>query len=100
MRICHKFKGTNISVRAQFPVKIKKKKKNLYPVLHQAKIDRKKVVLVRDKLLIEGKLYEPNDDRKPKHTFAITEIIINKNQLTKVLTPFRNSFSFVALLCK
>ncbi|CAC5393015.1 unnamed protein product [Mytilus coruscus] len=39
MKNCHKLKRTNISVRAQFPVKLEKKRKNLYPVLKQAKKD-------------------------------------------------------------
>ncbi|CAG2206426.1 unnamed protein product [Mytilus edulis] len=67
MRNCHKLKGTNISVRAQFPVKIEKKRKSLYPVLKQAKKDRKKAVLIRDKLFIEGELYKTNDDRVSKN---------------------------------
>ncbi|CAG2255746.1 unnamed protein product [Mytilus edulis] len=67
MRNCHKLKGTNISVRAQFPVKIEKKRKSLYPVLKQAKKDRKKAVLIRDKLFIEGELYKTNDDRVSKY---------------------------------
>ncbi|CAC5406043.1 unnamed protein product [Mytilus coruscus] len=95
LRNCHKLKGTHISVRAQFPVKIEKKRKNLYPVLKQAKKDRKKAVLVRDKLFIEGELYEPNDDRESKHT-DYKEI---QNRNTKILeadnlsdrSPFINS---------
>ncbi|CAG2203812.1 unnamed protein product [Mytilus edulis] len=70
MRNCHKLKGTNISVRTQFPVKIEKKRKSLYPVLKQAKKDRKKAVLIRDKLFIEGELYKTNDDRVSKTWIA------------------------------
>ncbi|CAG2211018.1 unnamed protein product [Mytilus edulis] len=68
-RNCHKLKGANISVRACtiFGKNFKEKEK-LYPVLKHVKKDRKKAVLLRDKLFIEGKLYEPSDDREPKHT--------------------------------
>ncbi|CAG2236423.1 unnamed protein product [Mytilus edulis] len=91
MRNCHKLKGTHISVREQFPVKIEKKRKKLYPILKQAKKDRKKAILIRDKLFIEGELYEPSDDSEPIHTDNKETKNRNTQNIDADKSPFINS---------
>ena len=54
-----KLKGTDISIGEQFPIEIQKRRKELMPALKSAKDRSLKVSLVRDKLYIEGKLYNP-----------------------------------------
>ena len=91
MRNCHKLKGTLISVREQFPVKIEKKRKKLYPILKQAKKDRKKAILIRDKLFIEGELYEPSDDSELIHTDNKETKNRNTQNIDADKSPFINS---------
>ncbi|XP_071176200.1 uncharacterized protein [Mytilus edulis] len=91
MRNCHKLEGTHISVREQFPVKIEKKRKKLYPILKQAKKDRKKAILIRDKLFIEGELYEPSDDSEPIHTDNKETKNRNTQNIDADKSPFINS---------
>ncbi|CAG2186825.1 unnamed protein product [Mytilus edulis] len=76
MRNCHKLKGTHISVREQFP---------------QAKKDRKKAILIRDKLFIEGELYEPSDDSEPIHTDNKETKNRNTQNIDADKSPFINS---------
>lgn len=47
------------SIREHFPPEIEERRKTLYPVMRSfAKDERNRVALVRDKLYINGKLYE------------------------------------------
>ena len=78
MRNCHKLKGTRISVREQFPKKIETKRKQLYPVLQKAKKEKKKAILVRDQLFIEGKLFIPDCDIESVHTRHLYKDIRNR----------------------
>ena len=41
----------------QFPKEIEQKRKALYPIAKQAKKEKKKVLLVRDNLYVDGKLH-------------------------------------------
>ncbi len=69
MKNCYKLKGERFSIREQFPSKIEKKRKELYPALKLAKKQKKKAVLVRDQLYIEGKLHNTinfNEDKKER----------------------------------
>ena len=46
----YKPKGTHFEIREQFTKKIEEKRKEPYPVFGQARKDKKKASLVRDKL--------------------------------------------------
>jgi hypothetical protein len=50
---------TNVWVNKQYPLEIKERRNKLYPVLRQARKDRRKVKLVRDVLYIDGEVYTP-----------------------------------------
>ena len=52
-----KLKGTNIGVSEQFPEEIESVRKALYPELKKAKAEGKRAKLVRDKLIIEGQIF-------------------------------------------
>ena len=52
-----KFKGTNIGVSEQFPEEIESVRKTLYPELKKAKAEGKRARIVRDKLIIEGQVF-------------------------------------------
>ncbi|CAC5393522.1 unnamed protein product [Mytilus coruscus] len=41
----------------QFPIEIEERRRKLYPVMKEAKRNGKRVSLIRDKLIIEGKVY-------------------------------------------
>ena len=71
----YRLKGKFYSVNEQFPLEIEKRRKQLYPVLKQAKQEKKRVKLVRDKLYINDCLYSPCIDSTIKNrplNFAIT----------------------------
>ena len=52
-----KLKGTNIGVSEQFPEEIERIRKTLYPELKKAKSEGKRAKIVRDKLIIEGRVF-------------------------------------------
>ena len=56
-----RLKGSQIYVNEQFPPEIEEKRRKLYPILRQAKKDKKRAKLVRDTLYIEGKEYVPEE---------------------------------------
>ena len=60
LRNKHKLKGTNIKIMEQFPREIEQKRKTLYPIAKRAKKEKRKVLLVRDKLFIDGNLHMSN----------------------------------------
>ncbi|XP_062568339.1 uncharacterized protein LOC134230520 [Saccostrea cucullata] len=55
----HRLHGCNIWVNEQFPAEIEERRKKLYPVMRQARLDKCKTKLVRDVLYINGKVYTP-----------------------------------------
>lgn len=62
-----RLKGSQIYVNEQFPPEIEEKRRKLYPILRQAKKDKKRAKLVRDTLYIEGKEYVP-EESAPNNT--------------------------------
>ena len=71
----YRLKGKFYSVNEQFPKEIEKRRKQLYPVIKQAKQEKKRVKLVRDKLFINGRLYNPciySSKKYPQLNFANT----------------------------
>ncbi|CAG2198592.1 unnamed protein product [Mytilus edulis] len=57
-----KLKGTHFGIQEQFPKEIVEKRKILYPMAKQARREKRKVLLVRDKLYIDGNLFKPNTE--------------------------------------
>jgi hypothetical protein len=55
-----------VLVKEQFPPEIEEKRKQLYPVLKQAKKDKKRANLIRDTLYNEGEKYSPQRGSAPK----------------------------------
>lgn len=53
-------KQTPYGVFDQYPPEVQEKRKGLIPIMLKAKDERKKAVLVRDKLYINNRLYEPS----------------------------------------
>ncbi len=52
-----KLKGTKIGISEQFPEEIESIRKTLYPELKKAKAEGKKAKIIRDKLIIEGRVF-------------------------------------------
>jgi hypothetical protein len=50
-------KGTNIGVSEQFPEEIERIRKTLYPELKKTKSEGKGAKIVRDKRIIEGRVF-------------------------------------------
>ncbi|WAR00758.1 hypothetical protein MAR_025130, partial [Mya arenaria] len=46
--------GTRYGINEQFQDEVEEKRKQLYPVLRQIRRDNQKVVLVKDKLFVDG----------------------------------------------
>ncbi|XP_071170846.1 uncharacterized protein [Mytilus edulis] len=96
-----KLKGTHFGVQEQFPKEIEQKRKMLYPVAKQAKREKRKVLLVRDNLYIDGNLYKPNMESSrsgnEKLQYACADSIMNlqntQQYCNKRLTPSHESES-------
>ena len=56
-------KGTSYGINQQYPPEIEERRRKLYPKLKEAKDNGKRATIIRDKLIIDGKLYVP-----PKET--------------------------------
>jgi hypothetical protein len=59
----YKLKGSSFGISEQYPAEINNRRKNLYPIMREAKQQRRHVVLVRDRLFIDGEQYIPSEDR-------------------------------------
>nr|XP_022331758.1 uncharacterized protein LOC111129597 [Crassostrea virginica] len=71
LNAARKLHGTRIWVNEQFPPEIENNRKKLYPVMRQAKKDRKRVKLVRDTLYIDGIKYNaPTESARPTPSYA------------------------------
>jgi hypothetical protein len=56
-------KGSQFGINEQFPAEIVARRQKLYPKMREAKQQRREVVLVRDRLYIDGEQYFPPEDR-------------------------------------
>lgn len=61
----YKLKNTDLSISEQFPREIQDRRKQLLPVLKQAKANNRKTVFVKDKLFIDGRLYRQDQGTTP-----------------------------------
>lgn len=59
----YKLKGSSFGISEQYPAEINNRRKNLYPIMREAKQQRRHAVLVRDRLFIDGEQYIPPEDR-------------------------------------
>ncbi|CAC5376692.1 unnamed protein product [Mytilus coruscus] len=77
-----KLKGTNSGVQEQFPKEIEQKRK-IYPVEKQARREYRKVLLVRDKLYIDGNLFKPNNEiaGNEKLQYACADSIMHRQNI-------------------
>ena len=57
----YRLKGKPYSIHEQFPSSVEDRRKKLYPVAKRARQAGRKTRMVRDKLFIDGKLYEESD---------------------------------------
>ncbi|CAG2190917.1 unnamed protein product [Mytilus edulis] len=73
----YKLKGKTFGISEQFPPEIENKRKELYPVMKKAKVESKKVKLVRDKLYINGKPYN-NTTASNKQTKEYRDVLLSK----------------------
>lgn len=58
--------GTRYGIHEQFPEEIEQRRKQLYPLLRQAKRDKKRAVLVKDKLFVEGAEVRPSSSTESR----------------------------------
>lgn len=59
----YKLKNTSFGIHEQFPDEVEETRRNLYPILRQARRENKKAVLVRDRLYVNGELVRPEATR-------------------------------------
>jgi hypothetical protein len=57
LRNAFKLRGKPVSIHEQFPAEIENRRKQLYPVMKQAKRDGKMATMTRGKLSIDGERY-------------------------------------------
>ena len=60
LKHAYRLRNTRFSIRQQFPPEIEENRRKLYPVMLEAKREKKQVTLVRDRLYIDNKLYTPD----------------------------------------
>jgi len=60
--------GTNFSIQEQFPEEIEQRRKPLYPMLRQARKERKRDTLVKDRLFVDGKEVRPPTGQSTQFT--------------------------------
>ncbi|CAG2245019.1 unnamed protein product [Mytilus edulis] len=58
----YRLHNTRYGIKQQFPKEIEDRRKKLYPIMKEAKYNRRNVKLVRDRLYIDNELYEIHDD--------------------------------------
>ena len=58
-----KLQNTSYRISDQYPREIQERRKQLYPILNQAKAAGKRAILRNDKLFIDGRLYRADDPR-------------------------------------
>ncbi|CAG2223086.1 unnamed protein product [Mytilus edulis] len=62
MKNAYRLHNTRYGIKQQFPKEIEDRRKKLYPIMKEAKYNRRNVKLVRDRLYIDNELYEIHDD--------------------------------------
>ena len=98
LRNAFKLRGKSVSFHEQFPAEIENRRKQLYPVMKQAKRDGKMATMTRDKLFIDGERYMPinemvnhppqTQDRAGKHS---VENRANTGYRDAIMTPPNNN---------
>lgn len=79
-----RLKGKQFGISPQFPLEIEERRRKLYPVLKEAKRNRRKVIMVRDRLYIDNELYilpeerRGGDNRTENGGSAITRTPVNR----------------------
>ncbi|KAK3107801.1 hypothetical protein FSP39_022489 [Pinctada imbricata] len=56
----YKLKGSQFGIREQYPTDVAERRRILYPVMRDARNDGNRVRLVRDRLYINGRYYDPD----------------------------------------
>ena len=54
-------KGTSYGINQQFPSVIEERRKELYPIMRSFREEGNRVKLVRDRLYVNGQLYNPDE---------------------------------------
>jgi hypothetical protein len=85
----YKLKGSSFGISEQYPAEINNRRKNLYPIMREAKQQRRHVVLVRDRLFIDGEQYIPPEDRPANTTSLLT--LLNENVIDSSTTTGSSS---------
>jgi hypothetical protein len=70
-----KLRWTRIGISEQFPEEIESIHKTLYPELKKAKLEGKRAKIVRDKLIIEGQVFNRYNSRYWNLTLSWNTII-------------------------
>jgi hypothetical protein len=58
----HMLRNTPYGIQEQLPPDMNERRKQLLPVMHRFRNQGNRAKLVRDKLIVNGKLYVPDDD--------------------------------------
>lgn len=58
-----KLSNTGFNVTERFPAEVKDRRRELIPVMLDARKRGKRAILVRDKMYIDNVLYQPNDSK-------------------------------------
>ena len=63
-------KGTSYGINQQFPSVIEERRKELYPIMRSFREEGNRVKLVRDRLYVNGQLYNPDETESEAYELA------------------------------
>ena len=88
----YRLKGKKFGIDEQLTLEVEKKRKTLYPVMKKAKQEGKRVQLVRDRLYINGQLFQQSNtgERNSEYRDALLDNSRATNNLQSPPVPPRN----------
>jgi hypothetical protein len=94
LKNAYRLRGSQFGISEQFPTEIVARRQKFYPKMREAKQQRREVVLVRDRLYIDGEQYfSPEEyniiNTTPPHESGKDEPSTRTNNVNNLATPGR-----------
>ena len=83
-------KGKPYGIQEQLPNEMEERRRELYPLMKQMRQEGRRVKLVRDKLIVDGRLYSADDDNADNIDYDRDQIGETRNTENHVLDSSRN----------
>jgi archaellum component FlaC len=90
MERAYMLKGKPYGIQEQLPNEMEERRRELYPLMKQMRQEGRRVKLVRDKLIVDGRLYSADDDNADNIDYDRDQIGEMRNTENHVLDSSRN----------